>query len=197
MVGSLGNIYESVEKLRDCYIQPNQEKAFLLSPRPPVDTRIPILLSDDELMARGIYKCSTCDSKIKVLLSDHELINRKLFLCPDYHNVASVPNIKCPDCEKEMSIEIPYVSAVSADKGTSVERGFVKGLTYMVMDDLEVMPMSTTTCVTVLNKFQVKDLRGVEERFVDFGLDEGLKLLQASLECKTVLTSVFLGNEES
>ncbi|KAK4835097.1 hypothetical protein QYF36_005160 [Acer negundo] len=41
-------------------------------------------------------------------------------------------------------------------------------------------------------RFNVQNVGSLEEKTVDFGVDEGLKLLKASLECKNVLTSVFL-----
>ncbi|KAK1285250.1 hypothetical protein QJS10_CPB20g00920 [Acorus calamus] len=63
------------------------------------------------------------------------------------------------------------------------------------MDDLAVMPMSTISIITLLNKFQVKDIGSLEERIVELGMDEGLKLLLASLQSKTVLTDVFLVNK--
>ncbi|KAJ4723929.1 DUF674 family protein, partial [Melia azedarach] len=51
--------------------------------------------------------------------------------------------------------------------------GFVKGVvSYMVKDSLEATPMSTISCITLLNKFNVKDLGSVKERVVDFSLDE-------------------------
>ncbi|KAK2987788.1 hypothetical protein RJ640_030678, partial [Escallonia rubra] len=41
--------------------------------------------------------------------------------------------------------------------------------------------------------FNVKEVGVLEEKEVEFGMDEGLKLLKASLQSKTVLTDVFLG----
>ncbi|KAH7548030.1 hypothetical protein JRO89_XS14G0056800 [Xanthoceras sorbifolium] len=96
-----------------------------------------------------------------------------------------------------MNIETSIiVKSAAANAGAVVEGGFVKGVvTYMVMDDLEVKPVSTITSITMLNKFNVKDVGALEERVVDIGINEGLKLLKASLECKNVMTSVFLGNK--
>ncbi|KAJ4723920.1 DUF674 family protein [Melia azedarach] len=76
------------------------------------------------------------------------------------------------------------------------EGGFVKGtVNYMVMDNLHVEPITSVICwITLFNKFKVKGLSSLEERVVDFGVDEGLKLLKASMDCKNVLTSIFLGN---
>ncbi|CAL2249980.1 unnamed protein product [Prunus armeniaca] len=44
----------------------------------------------------------------------------------------------------------------------------------------------------MLSKFNVKEVGTLEERIVHLGMDEGLKLLKASLESNAVLTNVFL-----
>ena len=49
---------------------------------------------------------------------------------------------------------------------------FDRVVTYMVMDDLVVKPMSTISCVTLLNRFNVKDVGVLEEKVVDLGIDE-------------------------
>ncbi|PSR86701.1 Importin-13 B like [Actinidia chinensis var. chinensis] len=71
--------------------------------------------------------------------------------------------------------------------------GYVKGVvTYMVMDDLTVKPMSTISGFTLLNTLKIKDLGSLEEKNVEIDMDKGLKLLKASFESTTVLTDVFL-----
>jgi hypothetical protein len=42
----------------------------------------------------------------------------------------------------------------------------------MVMDNLEVKPMSAISSITLLTKFNVRDLGAVEEKVVYFGVDE-------------------------
>ncbi|KAJ4809924.1 hypothetical protein LUZ62_022490 [Rhynchospora pubera] len=96
-----------------------------------------------------------------------------------------------------MNTEAQFVnqpkSVSSAVASGSDGKGYVKEVvTYSVMDDLTVVPMSTISSITILNKFQIKDLRSLEEKTVGVGFDEGLKLLKASLQSKTVLTDVFL-----
>ncbi|MBA0665280.1 hypothetical protein Goklo_005162, partial [Gossypium klotzschianum] len=49
----------------------------------------------------------------------------------------------------------------------------------------------------MLNKFNVTDVGALREKVVDLGMNEALRLLKASLESKTVLTSVFLGKKNS
>nr|DAD45985.1 TPA_asm: hypothetical protein HUJ06_004215 [Nelumbo nucifera] len=96
-----------------------------------------------------------------------------------------------------MSTKMQYVESQATNKVATTgdeEGGYVKGVvTYMVMDDLAVSPMSTISTITLLNKFNVKDVGTLEERVVHLGYDEGLSLLKASLQSTTVLTDIFLG----
>ncbi|KAI8539929.1 hypothetical protein RHMOL_Rhmol09G0220900 [Rhododendron molle] len=95
-----------------------------------------------------------------------------------------------PNLSKEVLLKPKVVST-----GLSGEGGYVKGgvVTYMVMDDLVVIPMSTISGIALLSKFNVTNVASLEEKVVSFGMDEGLKLLKATLHSKMVLTSVFLG----
>ncbi|XP_044509567.1 uncharacterized protein LOC123228283 isoform X2 [Mangifera indica] len=176
MVGCLGNLYQSIKGLSETYMQPNQDKNSLLNPKSPISsTEIPLLLPDHEFEKRNVYLCPYCSS-----------------------NVADNPKIVCPSCTRQMTSEVPYLTASRNSVGTSTtavaEGGFVKGVvTYMVSDNLELKPMSTTSVINLLNKSNVKDLCSLEEKVVDFGIQEGLMLLKASLECKNVLTRVFFG----
>ncbi|KAF5453516.1 hypothetical protein F2P56_028413 [Juglans regia] len=177
MVGCLSNLYESIEKLNETYLQPNQNKDTLLKPKVAVVSGYdaPLLLTEDESINRKQY-----------------------YMCSNYHhNVADNPKAICPACKRLMNTEIPFVAPTrtTSDQISSDEGGFVKGVvTYMVMDDLVVKPMSTISGITLLNKFNVQELGSLEERVVTFDMAEGLKLLKYSLSSKTVLSSVFLGN---
>ncbi|KAK8662363.1 hypothetical protein V6N13_091941 [Hibiscus sabdariffa] len=169
MVGSLGKLYESIEGLSETYMQPNQ-KDSLLNPRAFTSaSSVPLLLPYD--------------------------VAGKVYMCRHYHhNVADDPRTACPHCKELMSKEVPVV-APDVGRGEVSDGGFVKGVvTYMVMDDLAVKPTSTISSITMLNKFNVKEVGALQEKVVHFGMDEGLKLLKCSLQSKAVLTSVFLGN---
>ncbi|KAB1217972.1 hypothetical protein CJ030_MR3G014618 [Morella rubra] len=151
MVGSLGNLYGSIENLSQTYLQPNQDKEALLKPKAPISAGgVPLLISQDE---------SQC---------------QKLYMCPNPHrNVADDPNSVCPQCRSRMSNEIPYVARTWAEKASSDDGGYVKGVvTYMVMDDLVVRPMSTISSITMLNKFNITDVASLEEREVNVGMTE-------------------------
>ncbi|XP_051220364.1 uncharacterized protein [Lolium perenne] len=74
--------------------------------------------------------------------------------------------------------------------------GFVQGvLTYTVMDDLKVAPMSSISAVTLLNSFGITNIASLQEKTVELGHVERLGILRASLRSKKVLTDVFLGKK--
>ncbi|TXG49674.1 hypothetical protein EZV62_025549 [Acer yangbiense] len=198
-VGCLSDLYDSLENLNDTYLQSTQNKSNLL-----------------------YHKSSLCDSEYPLLLSgnaDHQhstttktttTTTRNVYMCPTSYSsryprhVSETPNDICPNCRGTMNVVVSLVNSSSAaanntstssGNGSTGEGGFVKGVvTYMVMDNLEVKPMSTISSITLLNEFDVQNVRALKEKVVVLNVDEGLKLLKASLECKNVLTSVFLSN---
>ncbi|KAK6144355.1 hypothetical protein DH2020_021175 [Rehmannia glutinosa] len=173
MVGSLANLYQSIENLNDSYIQPNQTKDALLKPVSPVSGSVPLLAINDAPAAavKKFYRC-TC-SQFAAFVSDDQ-------------------RAVCPNCSRKMTTSMSYVAPPGGQQ-VSDEGGFVKGVvTYMVMDDLVVSPLSTISSITLLNKFNVKEVSSLEEKVVNFGVDEAVKLLNASLQSKKVLTDVFL-----
>ncbi|KAF4362975.1 hypothetical protein F8388_020491 [Cannabis sativa] len=189
MVGSIGNLYESFENLSSTYIQPNVNKDIILKPSNSAlggaETLLLFLTNDDAASS---------------------LAAKKVYVCPFQHNcnqrhVSDKPGAMCPTCNRAISHELPYVAAAAGGGGEGGpgslggdEGGFVKGVvTYMIMDDLQVKPMSTISSIAMLNQFHVKEVGSLVEKTVSVGLKEGLNLLKASLQTKTVLTSVFLG----
>ncbi|XP_040994040.1 uncharacterized protein LOC121240627 [Juglans microcarpa x Juglans regia] len=80
----------------------------------------------------------------------------------------------------------------------NTEKGYVRGVvTYMVMDDLTVKPMSTISSITTLiNTLNIKDMGSVQEKNVEIDIKKGLELIKVSLYSTTVLTDVFLGHRE-
>lgn len=172
MVGSLSNLYESVDKLNESYIQPNQTKESLLNPSPPFGiSSVPLLLMNDAKTKRNFYICGN------------------QFSCSSY--VSDDPRAICPQCSQKMTTAVSYVAP--PENQASTEGGFVKGVvTYMIMDNLVVKPMSTISSITLLNQFGVKEIVTLQEKEVTLGMDEAVKLLKASLQSEKVLTHVFL-----
>ncbi|KAI7725001.1 hypothetical protein M8C21_015263, partial [Ambrosia artemisiifolia] len=160
-VGGLANLHKSVKDLNNDYILPSQNKDVLLKPKSsapfyspnqvPLLPTEPFLLPSPKNSESRLYTCGRCKSTIR-----------------------SISSICCPSagCYGKMSaIDDSYVlRSVPDAKG-----GFVRELvTYMVMDDLSVSPMSTISNVTMLNKFNIKDLDELEERVVHIGMNEGI-----------------------
>nr|QCO76343.1 hypothetical protein [Tamarix hispida] len=119
MTGSLGNLYESLQNLNVQYIQPSFNKDYLLKPAS----------SPTCLPAPLLFE------------------NNK---------------VRCPECRRyDMNTEMHYVAAPTNGSGEqeakkkresneSIEEGYVKGVvSYMVMDDLVVQPLSTISSIAV------------------------------------------------
>ncbi|KAF3337470.1 hypothetical protein FCM35_KLT18057 [Carex littledalei] len=183
MVGSIGEVYHSLGKLNETYILSKEKISSLVNPA----------------------LASTSNTKPNFLLpqSIQQDTKDKFYLCSNYQSnyccayVSEMKGTRCPYCGNGLNMEVQFVDAKSDASSVvaacSDGKGYVKGVvTYSVMDDLTVVPMSTISSITLLNKFQIKDLGSLEEKTVSIGFEEGLKLLKASLETKTVLTDVFL-----
>ncbi|CAM0875450.1 unnamed protein product [Alopecurus aequalis] len=189
MVGSAGDLYGSVERLDDTYLQHGAAKDALLR---PVMAPSPAVASNAALLglpaptppppapAKRFYRCNSGNYSA----------------CRDY--VADVHGTKCPKCSYAMNTGCQYAPPAGADIAHTapavVAQGFVRGVvTYTVMDSLAVSPMSAISSITLLNTFAITDLAALQEKTVQIGYKEGLEILKASLQSKTVLTDVFLG----
>ncbi|KAL5067791.1 hypothetical protein RYX36_018678 [Vicia faba] len=187
MVGSLGNLYQSVENLNQNYMLPDQTKDVLLNPKAQISsTYISGFLTQNAA-------------------KDDDEEGTKLYMCPNRcnYNVTSNKQTYC-NCGNYMTREVPRVGDKKvAEKKASdmIKSGFVKDVvTFMVMDDLVIEPMSTISSITLLNKFNVKEIGTLQEKVVEMGMDEvkanGIELLKASLQSKMVLTSVFIKKQK-
>ncbi|QCE05760.1 hypothetical protein DEO72_LG9g766 [Vigna unguiculata] len=176
MVGSLGNLYESVENLDETYMQPQLHKDLLLKPNASVSSQISGLLPS-----------------INVTSSNNA--TNVFYRCPNHTIYLTSNNItRCPKHYCGATMNIQFVDEKVANVQNSADKsGFVKEVvTYMVMDDLVVQPMSSISSITLLNKFNVKEVGALQEKVVELDMNKGVNLLKASLQSKTVLTDVFL-----
>ncbi|WCJ19518.1 hypothetical protein M5689_001806 [Euphorbia peplus] len=199
MVGSLGNLYGSIESLHETYVKSSQNVKSVLNPKTPMASfQNPLLLTDDEFVGRKeLYMC------LYEQASNYNYCSCGRSKVTIYHpHVADGPNTLCPspNCNRTMGYKLQFVESGSGSGGakqvvSGSSGGFVEGVvTYMVMDNLEVKAMSTISSIALINAFNIKDLGALEEKVVAVGVEEGLKILQVSLQSKDVLTSVFLGN---
>ncbi|XP_047967521.1 uncharacterized protein LOC125211670 [Salvia hispanica] len=175
LVGSLSNLYQSLETLNDAYILPDKKKDIYLKPIPPVSSLVPLLaLTDANQLQKKFYKCNSSSTSY----------------CSGSY-MSDDPRATCPSCGWLLSKSMTYVPH-PAVKVKPEDGGLVKGVvTYMVMDDLMIMPISTISSITILNKFNIKDLSTLEEKDVTLGMDQALKLVKTSMHSKKVLTEVF------
>ncbi|RCV24716.1 hypothetical protein SETIT_5G108000v2 [Setaria italica] len=163
MVGCVGNLYASVDKLESIYVQNGASKDALLCPT--------VLSSSNSLL---------CLPE-KSLYTNTGHANCGLY-------ITARRGSACLTCYSGMTAAAQVLPAAA--------HGFVLGIvTFMVKDDLSVTSMSAVS--TLLNTFAVRDVGDLQEKTVQLGYNEGLAILKASLQSKTVLTDVFLGDKKA
>ncbi|KAG0536516.1 hypothetical protein BDA96_03G070500 [Sorghum bicolor] len=184
VAGSVGSLYGSVEGLDYTYIQPGAAKDALL--RPAV---LCSLDSSSLLRLLPPQRPATAAARPSLLL----------YRCTSIFNSSCrtyITERACPTCGNHMTAAAQYLPPAAG--GQMPVAGFVRGVvTYTVMDNLTVMPMSAISSFTLLNAFAVTDLAALQEKTVQLGYNEGLEILRASLQSKTVLSDVFLGRKGS
>ncbi|ONI03920.1 hypothetical protein PRUPE_6G291300 [Prunus persica] len=152
-----GNLYQSAESLSVNSYLPLNLKDTLLKPKTTISANL----------SKLFYICVRCSNRI-----------------PESYG------IPCPQCRScNISTPVSYVSPSAPTGATSsnIKAGYVKGgVIYMIVDNLEVKPMTTESSVAVLQKFNVKGIDALQ----------GLKLVKASSESNTALTNVFLGKKQ-
>ncbi|XP_054786144.1 uncharacterized protein LOC129292592 [Prosopis cineraria] len=178
-VGSLVKLYESIENFNNAYLlQQSQDKDVLLKPK--------------TLIPPGFLLLPNYEGNVK----EEEDKPPNLYMCWNrcQFKVTQEVNTRCPHCGNSMNNPVTYVGKMKTEvKGPGGKDGFVKeAVTYMVMDDLVVQPMSPISCIALLNKYNIKDVSSLQEMVVEFGIQEAIQLLKASLQSNNALTSVFL-----
>jgi hypothetical protein len=170
MVGSLPSLYQSFENLSVTYIQPSKDKRFVLEPRVFIPgAKLPLLLPNVGSTFRRLYRCSP-PNIINTGFNSFNQINpscSRKFVADDDSTI-------CDSCKCQKDRIVTFRDPQGAKWAFSAsEEGYVRGTApYMVMDDLEVKPLSTTSLVTLLSQFNVKDIRDIKEKVVDVGVDE-------------------------
>jgi hypothetical protein len=168
MVGCVGNLYASVDKLDSTYVQAGAAKDALLCPTvlsPAATTNSSLLRLPDkssvQVQPKTVYRCAyTGYTNCRDYFTDE-------------HGKA------CPTCGYSMTTAAQYLpSAGPSGSGQvtaaqSAGKGFVQGIvTYTVLDDLTVTPMSAISSITLLNTFAVRDLGDLQEKTVQLGYNE-------------------------
>lgn len=217
MVGCMGNLYKSIEALSSNYLQPNITKDSILNPTTVCPPNLFLLNHhsppSNNSTTKKFYTCSKSTSTASASASnscpgfsfrDTSPLNFSpasfgafggISGSKSCNYVSDVPNTVCPSCTRGMSYELKFIapgSSKSVDMASPSSSGYVKGVaTYMVMDNLEVTPMSTRSTVSLF-KSHARDVASFVWKHVQVGPNEGVKILKASLETQAVLTTVFL-----
>ncbi|GMN23898.1 hypothetical protein TIFTF001_000316 [Ficus carica] len=170
-MGSLNNLYTSVENMDAKYFRFQGRKAMLLSPRNWAESLCKKLKLniDGDAAATKHFLCRTLNCSHRLLCHYEDAI------C----NCGSLMKRKINLSEKE-----------SKDHGGV----FVKERTrFIISDDLQVMPVSTMACFSLFSKYGITDGSAIEERtFTIAGTDEVLNLLGRSLVSRMPLTEALL-----
>jgi hypothetical protein len=157
MVGCIGNLYTSVEKLDDPYVQPGAVKDAMLSPT---------VLSPAAKSNRSLFR-----------LPEPSPAMKRFFRCSGYtysscrNYVTEERGARCPMCGNQMLADSQYVPS---EPVTQEAKGLVQGgmVTYTVTDDLKIFPMSNISSIALLNTVAVRDLGALQERTVQIGYKE-------------------------
>ncbi|KAM0880591.1 hypothetical protein ACQ4PT_033476 [Festuca glaucescens] len=185
MVGCIGNLYTSIEKLDAHYVQPGATKDAILTPT---------VLSPAAKSNRSFFR-----------LPEPSPAMKRFFGWGGYtysssrNYVTEERGARCPMCGSERVSAGRHGDSqyVSSEHLTQEAKGLVQGgmVTYTVTDDLKIFPMSNISSIALINTVAVSDLGALEERTVQLGYKEGVEILKTSLQSNTVLTDVFLGKK--
>ncbi|XP_076896853.1 uncharacterized protein LOC143549977 [Bidens hawaiensis] len=186
-VNSLGKLKDSIQSFHGNYLQPGIKVDDIFNPKTASFNTNTFFFRNSDVDQSGtapkVYTCPKASS-------DKQIGYGKL-PCGSYATLHG--NIAvCPTCYMYMSAPMTLVKPETNEEDKNKNIGYVKEVvTYMVMDDLVLKPMSTISSITLLNKCGVNDLSQLEEKVVSFRNEEGMKLLNASLKTDKVLTSIF------
>lgn len=159
MAGCLGTMYGSLEQLDNTYLLSTRSKSQLLNPTTSTaaSTNFLLLSVSTNAPVDKINKYYRC------------LVSGSIYQSEFHNYVTDAYGTACPACQNPMIVQVQLI----AKKEEKSKKGFVKGVvTYIVMDDLSVVPMSTISSITLLSRFRIKDLSTLEEKIVSLSHQE-------------------------
>ncbi|KAH0661228.1 hypothetical protein KY284_026159 [Solanum tuberosum] len=183
-LGSISRVYASVYSLETRFLRTSYCKSMLIMPRNASEVQ--------------------CE-KLK-LNADYSENAGKLFVCNSYSssckNIFSISqNTQCFHCNRltQFDRKINEKEEKRSRGGESVVEVFLKGgaASFMITDDLQVMPASTASLTALFGKLGVSDKSEIEAKTVEVGTEEVLQLLKFSLLSKTALTNMVLNSQGS
>ncbi|KAL3635478.1 hypothetical protein CASFOL_020025 [Castilleja foliolosa] len=132
--------------------------------------------------------------KLKADIGDNQPI--KYFTCenkncvhPTFGNWAMYYDTVLCRCGKQLKKEIPVTNVSNAVDG---EVFTVKTTTFIISDDLQILPNVTASFRKIVSDLGLMDMDGTEMRNLTFGYNEIMDLLKHSLLSPTPLTNLVL-----
>uniref|UniRef100_A0A0E0JE70 DUF674 domain-containing protein n=1 Tax=Oryza punctata TaxID=4537 RepID=A0A0E0JE70_ORYPU len=202
-LGGVANVYASVRRMDAAYMQSVEARDALLNPAPAH----PCLAA-----TAGGFPSLVQPQRVQPYVAPPSPLSAALPPPPPppghpaYQCSSIRPPTPLPSLPSLKAAFPPFGAGTSSDTGcrcptclaaAQTGKGFVRDVvTYTVMDDLTFMPMSSISSIALLSKLGVEDLSALEEKTVKIGYQEGLEILKASLQSKTVLTDVFLNRKK-
>jgi hypothetical protein len=174
--GSLGTLYAGARALDDAFfISASPDRDALLSPALP-SAAAALLLGGEGALPKPAPPPPP----------------QRYFRCAAYTTpcrgnptiVTDVSGMPCPGCRQPMTVEMRWAPGDAHGKLALAQAqaqeargegagGYVREVvTYLVMDDLTVAPMSTISAIMLLKKFNVRDCSALEEMTVELGTKE-------------------------
>jgi len=149
-VGSLSSLYESVSHLEEDHLWTHTCKEMLLHPRSSMESYYQHLrLNIDDTHPTKYFLCEDLECSRKTSGSLLSIFS----------------NQRC-SCGKPMN-------RIVSPENIAPENGFVKETaTFIICDDLSVLPNILVTSVNLLQKLGIKDMDAIEEQTVDISKRE-------------------------
>ncbi|KAM5549865.1 hypothetical protein ABKV19_001008 [Rosa sericea] len=188
-VGSLSNIYGSIDALGVKYMLPNVNKNTILRSKEyvAVFNKLQLVLSNEPdlkpIMPSNVKKFYMCEN--------FKLKQHGSWVTDDSKAI-------CPMCSTTMSTGVGYVAPPGEPSLMTRDEGYVRGVaSYMIMDDLRVKPLSVFSNLNLLKKCidGSSGFNNLEEKVVHVEMDQVEKWLKALMESNSVLTDLFLGKK--
>ncbi|KAF6161014.1 hypothetical protein GIB67_007655 [Kingdonia uniflora] len=180
-IGCMDNLYQSVENFKSEYFQKKILKDMLLRPKNSSEVLCRKLeLNIDDTEPTKYYVC------YNFLYAKYSKFGQHKCNSFSYSN-----NMHC-GCGSLMSTEIflsndEVVDAAAEDGGL-----FVKGIMFMVTDDLQILPITTETSFTHLKSLGITGRDVLDEKSINVDVEEIVDILRNSFLLEMPLTEVLL-----
>ncbi|KAF6143038.1 hypothetical protein GIB67_041106 [Kingdonia uniflora] len=190
VIGCMNNLYQSLENFDSALLGKETVKDMLLRPKNPAGVKYSKLkINIDEIEPMKYYVCR------QLLIDMHSNNNHSPF--GGFGSSSSNKNHRNALFSTSLNATCECGGLTGTDlllDDENVNEGaFIKGLTFMVSDDLQIKPIGTGPIFTYLNDLGIReiDAHALEEKTITIGADEFLALLRVS---STPLTEMLLSN---